>query len=117
MHPKAGTKHVQVKYNNFSLSLFLLKKNVFFTVFKFLSPSKEKSNICTRTINPSRLEQIWLWKRYAYFMVFPSFLQYRPNYYCKYTHKTNDLKTLDLVSSYREMYKKSKPRLENAQNK
>ena len=28
-----------------------------------------------------------------------------------------NVKTLDLVSSYREMYKKSKPRLENAQNK
>ena len=79
MHPKADTKHVQVKYNNFSLSLFLLKKNVFFTVFKFLSPSKENSNICTRTINPSRLKQIWLWKRYAYFMVFTSLQQYRPD--------------------------------------
>ena len=31
--------------------------------------------------------------------------------------QTINVKTLDLISSYREMYKKSKPRLENAQNK
>ena len=34
-------------------------------------------------------------------------------YYCKYTHN----KPLDFVFGYGEMYKKSKPRVENAQNK
>ena len=106
MHPKADTKHVQVKYNNFSLSLFLLKKNIFFTAFKFLSPSKENSNICTRTINPSRLKQIWLWKRYAYFMVFPSLLQYRPRYYCKYTH--NKIKAFLNLNAYISLHNQQK---------
>ena len=106
MHPKADTKHVQVKYNNFSLSLFLLKKNVFFTVFKFLSPSKEKSNICTRTINPSRLNKYG----YGKGMHTLWFLHH-------FNNTDQDIivdKTLDLVFSYGRMYKKSKPRVENA---